>query len=57
MHKIRYVPRMLRDLWWWIRGVGVSDYRACCTRCGRTGQVHWTVRGCRRFVRASKVSL
>jgi hypothetical protein len=40
----------LRRLWWWIRGVDRSTYRARCARCGRTGQVHMRGYGCRRFV-------
>ena len=37
------------DCWWWIRGVHGADYRRLCRRCGRTGQLHWTWQGCRRF--------
>ena len=37
------------DLWWWFRGVGKDDYRRRCGRCGRSGQAHYHVAGCRRF--------
>jgi len=40
----------MRGLWWWLRGVGSQDYRALCSRCGRTGQTHWAL-GCVRFRR------
>lgn len=40
---------LLRELWWFLRGVGRRDYRALCRRCGRTGQVHWSLKGCWRF--------
>jgi hypothetical protein len=43
------IRRILRDLWWRLRGVGPSDYRTVCKRCGRTGQTHWAISGCRRF--------
>jgi hypothetical protein len=41
--------RILIGLWWFVRGVGWNDYRVLCKRCGRTGQAHWSVAGCRRF--------
>jgi hypothetical protein len=50
---VRWPPAFLSRLWWRLRGVGVADYRALCSRCQRTGQAHWGVRGCRRFSRAS----
>ena len=38
------------DLWWLIRGVyKTKHYRAVCDRCGRTGQAHFSWRGCWRF--------
>ena len=39
----------MRNLWWFIRGVGPYDYRTVCRRCGRTGQAHWALFGCWRF--------
>jgi len=40
---------LISELWWWIRGVRANDYRALCRHCGRTGQVHYSLLGCRRF--------
>lgn len=41
----------LRAWWWKLRGVRLDDYRGVCQRCGRTGQAHYRLWGCRRFVR------
>jgi len=41
----------VRALWWWVRGVGMWDYRSLCKRCGRTGQAHCRLAGCWRFKR------
>jgi hypothetical protein len=41
--------RIAMGLWWWFRGVSYDDYRQLCKRCGRTGQAHWSARGCIRF--------
>jgi hypothetical protein len=39
-----------RNFWWDVRGVTRPEhYRSLCARCGRTGQVHYAVRGCWRF--------
>lgn len=46
---VRRVSIFWNGLWWWLRGVRVQDYRQLCRRCGRTGQVHWGLRGCWRF--------
>lgn len=52
MHKVLWTPPMwLSNLWWLLRGVGVPEYRQLCARCGRTGQVHWSLSGCLRFRR------
>jgi hypothetical protein len=40
-----------RRLWWFIRGVDSQDYRTLCSRCGRTGQAHWSPLKCLRFKR------
>jgi len=43
--------RWYHEVWWIIRGVGAADFRALCSRCGRTGQSHWSWKGCWRFKR------
>jgi len=43
------IKRILASLRWFVRGVGGNDYRALCKRCGRTGQAHWGIAGCRQF--------
>jgi hypothetical protein len=34
---------------WKIRGVNAKNYRRVCRACGRTGQMHWSFKGCYRF--------
>lgn len=34
----------LGSAWWKIRGVGVQEYRALCSSCQCTGQMHWNLR-------------
>lgn len=46
---IRVHDEAKAQLWWRIRGVGPTDERALCRRCGRTGQAHWRLWGCWRF--------
>jgi hypothetical protein len=40
---------MWTDFIWWLRGVTAQNYRKLCKRCGNTGQMHWSWRGCWRF--------
>jgi len=40
---------VLRNWWWFFRGVDTANYRKICARCGRTGQVHYDIKGCIRF--------
>jgi len=42
----------LHGMWWLVRGVTeAEDFRRLCKRCGRTGQAHFSLRGCWRFKR------
>lgn len=38
------VAMWLGLIWWRIRGVGIHDYGALCSRCQCTGQMHWHLR-------------
>lgn len=42
---------------WWLRGVGVEDFRAMCARCGTTGQAHWALRVPRRMRKGKKLCI
>ena len=52
---LAWLTHQLRSLWWRVRGVDLSTYRALCARCGYTGQVHLLGCGCRRFVKPGHV--
>lgn len=46
----RVLNQIVNAAWWRIRGVRARDYRALCQRCSRSGQVHWSLGACRRFL-------
>ena len=48
----QWTARWWAEIRWRLRGVGVREFRALCARCGRTGQAHWTGRGCWYFRRS-----
>jgi hypothetical protein len=41
-HIVSLMPAILRDAWWFIRGVEGDYYRRICDRCGYTGTAHWS---------------